>query len=352
MRRRGLALGLVLAAAVLAGCGGGSDGSAPSGAPRGFYGVISAEPLPGAQELARMGRGKVGTLRINLAWGSVQSGPDAPYDWSHFDDVIGGAARNGIRVLATVYSSPAWAEPSPEYPPLGARLPQFEHFAGAAARRYGSNGTFWKDHPELPKLPIVDWQAWNEPNTPLFWKPAPDSSRYLELLRGFGSAVRSADPDAHILLGGLFPTPTGGIPMVTFLSQLYQRGARTLFDAAAVHPYAGAPDNAIATIEEARRVMDRFGDSGASLWVTEIGWASAGQRSGVTIGPERQAEYLKRTFELAAADRERLRLDGVIWYSLNDTPGRFWTAHCGLFTLDGSAKPAWSAFTDLTGGTS
>ena len=99
--------------------------------------MISAEPLPGAAELARMGRGKVATLRVNLAWGSLQSGPDAPYDWSHYDDVVGGAARNGIRVLATVYSSPAWAEPSPEYPPLGSRLPQFEHFARAAAQRYG-----------------------------------------------------------------------------------------------------------------------------------------------------------------------------------------------------------------------
>jgi hypothetical protein len=40
----------------------------------------------------------------------------------------------------------------------------------------------------------------------------------------------------------------------------------------------------------------------------------------------------------------------VIWYSLNDTPGPLWPGHCGLFTLDGQAKPAWSAFTELTGG--
>ncbi|MGA9372594.1 MAG: hypothetical protein WBV53_12180, partial [Solirubrobacterales bacterium] len=63
---------MLLFAVVLAGCGGGGDG-APR-VPRGFYGVISAEPLPGAAELARMGDGRVGTLRINLAWGSVQSG--------------------------------------------------------------------------------------------------------------------------------------------------------------------------------------------------------------------------------------------------------------------------------------
>jgi hypothetical protein len=312
--------------------------------------VISAEPLPGAAELARMGRGKVGTLRVNLAWGSVQSGPEAPYDWSHYDDVVGQAAKNGIRVLATVYSSPTWAEPSPEYPPLGSRLPQFENFARAAAQRYGSNGTFWKDHPDLPKLPIVDWQAWNEPNSPLFWKPTPDASRYLELLRGFDSAIQGADPGARILLGGLFPTPKGGIDMDEFISQLYAGGGKGLFDAAAVHPYAGNPEAAIATVEDARKTMDRFHDPEASLWITEVGWASAGLPSGVTVGPARQAEYLTRTFELAARDRERLRLDGVIWYSLNDTPGSLWPGHCGLFTFDGSAKPSWSAFVEQTGG--
>jgi polysaccharide biosynthesis protein PslG len=297
-----------------------------------------------------MGRGKVGTLRVNLAWGAVQSDPGAPYDWGHYDDVVGNAAKNGIRVLATVYSSPAWAERTPEYPPLGSRLPQFEAFARAAAQRYGSDGTFWRENPDLPKLPIVDWQLWNEPNSPLFWKPAPDASGYLQLLRGFASAVRGADAGAQIMLGGLFPTPRGGIPMGTFISDLYRGGGRGLFDAAAVHPYAATPRDAIASTEDLRKVMDGFGDSGARLWITEVGWASGGRPSGLTVGPARQADYLTQTFELGAADRERLGLDGVVWYSLNDTPGPLWPGHCGLFTVDGSAKPSWDALVELTGG--
>jgi polysaccharide biosynthesis protein PslG len=352
LRGRGLALGLVLAAAILPGCGGGGGGGGgpPSGTPRGFYGVISAEPLPGASELARMGRGKVGTLRVNLAWGAVQSGPGAGYDWSHYDGVVGQAARNGIRVLATVYSSPVWAEPTPEYPPLGARLPGFEAFARAAARRYGSGGSFWSQNPDLPKLPITDWQLWNEPNTDLFWKPTPSASAYLELLRGFTSAIRGVDPGARILLGGLFPRPKGGIDMTDFLSQLYRGGGKGLFDAAAVHPYAANPSDALAFTRALRATMDRFDDAGAGIWITEVGWASAGAPSGLTVGPARQSDYLTRTFQLAAANRQRLGLDGVVWYSLNDTPGPLWPGHCGLFNLDGSAKPSWSAFVEQTGG--
>jgi hypothetical protein len=339
---------------VLGGCGGGgqSGTGSSSGAPRGFYGVISAEPLPNAAELARLGRGRVGTLRVNLAWGSVQATPGAAYDWSHYDSVVGQAAKNGIRVLATVYSSPTWAEPTPEYPPLGDRLPQFEDFARAAVRRYGSDGSFWKENPGLPKLPITNWQLWNEPNSPLFWKPRPDPAEYLALLRGFDRTARAADSRARILTGGLFPTPRGGIAMGHFMAALYRGGAKGLFNAAAIHPYAANPQNAIASTQNLRDVMDRFDDPEARLWITEVGWASAGQPSGLTVGPERQATYLTQTFELAAQNRERLGLDGVIWYSLNDTLGSVWPARCGLFALDGEPKPSWDAFVALTGGAS
>jgi hypothetical protein len=310
--------------------------------------VISAEPLPGSPELARLGRGEVGTLRINLAWGSVQSSPGAPFDWSHYDPVIAGAARNGIRVLATVYSSPEWAEPTPEYPPLGSRLSQFEDFVRAAAGRYGANGSFWREHPDMPKLPVTDWQVWNEPNSPLFWKPKPDPAGYLALLRGFDAAAHDADPAARIVLGGLFPTPRGGIEMGDFMRALYRGGAQDLFDAAAIHPYAANPQDALGRTGDLRDVMDHEGDQDGGIWISEVGWASAGQPSGLTVGPARQAAYLTQTYRLAAEARDRLELEGVIWFSLNDTPGPLWPGHCGLFELDGSAKPSWEAFVELT----
>ena len=89
---------------------------AAASAPHEFYGVIAADD-PDQTELARMGTGGVGTLRINLVWGAVESGPGAQLDWSHYDTLIGDAARQGIRVLPTVYSSPPWAAARDFYPP-------------------------------------------------------------------------------------------------------------------------------------------------------------------------------------------------------------------------------------------
>jgi polysaccharide biosynthesis protein PslG len=350
--RRGPALALTaLVTALLAACGGGDDGDGDDArearANDPFYGVISAEPLPSEEQLARLGEGGVGTLRINLAWGSVQPGPDAPYDWSHYDPVVRSAADNGIRVLATVYSTPSWAAASSETPPLGPLRAAFADFVRAAVERYGAGGTFWAEHPEVQELPITDWQAWNEPNFAHFWKPDPDAAQYLELLREFSSVIRDADPEARIMLGGLFPTPADGIALERFLTALYEDGARPLFDAVALHPYARTPADALARVQQAREIMRRFGDTDKPIWITEVGWASRGTPPALVVGPAGQADYVKKTFDLAAAERDRLGIAAVVWYSLNDTPGPLWVGHCGLFTVDGTAKPAWDAFAEV-----
>jgi hypothetical protein len=347
-----LALAAVLAvAALLAGCGESgsgadqSDESANANDP--FYGVISAEPTSGAL-LERLGRGGVGTLRVNLAWGSVQPAPDAPYNWSTYDLQVAAASVDGMRVLATVYGSPSWAEPTPEHPPLGSALPAFASFVRAAVQRYGIGGAFWSEHPTIPRRPIVDWQLWNEPNFGLFWKPAPSVRGYLELLRAFHGAVKGAAAGGNVLLAGLFPTPSGGISMRDFITELYRRGGGGLFDAAAIHPYAANPARAIALTAELRSLLDREGDQDKPIWITEVGWASGGVPSGLTVGPARQARYLRQVFELAADARQRLRIGGVVWFALTDTRGRTWPGHCGLFDLQGNPKPSWRALTDLT----
>ncbi len=353
--RAAVALLALICIAAAAGCGGGARGekSESTQAKDPFYGVVSAEPLPDEAQLATLGEGGVGTLRINLAWGSVQSGPSAPYDWSHYDPVIQGAAENGIRVLATVYSTPTWVAPTAEVPPLArSDLRMFDDFVRAAVERYGAGGSFWREHPDVPEMPITDWQLWNEPNSPLFWKPKPDPTRFLELLRTFHAAVKGADPQATILLGGLFPTPRHGLTLDDFLTALYEGGARSLFDAVAVHPYARTPRDAIDRVEQARQVMSGFGDTAKPIWITEVGWASTGTPPGLVVGLGGQANYVRQTFDLVSANRDRLRVAGVVWYSLNDTPGPLWVGHCGLFTVGRQAKPAWDAFARVAGGSS
>ena len=322
-----------------------------SAAPRSFYGVIPAND-PDSTEIARMGAGNVGTLRINFVWAAVQPTEGAAYDWAHYDPIIGEAARNGISVLPTVYSSPAWAANRPNYPPDSAHMDDFQAFVAAAAARYGANGSFWSEHPDIPKTPVVWWQLWNEVNSPSFWYSRPNARQYVALLRVFHNGVKSGDPSAKILLAGLFRTPQikHGIDLDRFLPALYRLHAKPLFDAASVHPYATTPASALAAVKEARKIMNRFKDKRASLFVTEIGWASGGNPTPLTVSPQRQAKYLRKSFGMLAANRRRLRIPAVIWYSWRDVPGGIWFFHTGLFTSDFDPKPSWSAFTALTGG--
>jgi polysaccharide biosynthesis protein PslG len=320
-------------------------------APRKFFGTIGYHEQT-ASEFNRMGKGKVGTLRVNFYWSEIQGLGPIYFDWSHYDDVIGHAAQNGIHVLPTVYGSPGWAAAKLNYPPDPSHRDEFAAFMKAAAERYGPTGTFWLTHPTIPKVPITEWQLWNEPSSPSFWLPRPRAKSYKKLLVAFNRGLHAGDPNAQVVLAGLFTKPNvhHGVPMTKYLSGLYRAHARKLFDKVAVHPYAETPDGVIDTVKLARKVMARHKDRKKKIWITEVGWASSGRPSPFTVKPNTQAKYLRKTFGKAAHKRGKLHIAGLIWFSFKDETPTVWIYRTGLFTVNGSAKPSWRSFVKFTGG--
>jgi polysaccharide biosynthesis protein PslG len=329
----------------------GLAGQAKAAAPRAFYGVMAASD-PDPTEIARMGTGMVGTLRINFVWSAVQPEQSSALNWSHYDAIIGAAAQQGIRVLPTVYSTPHWAAARDNFPPAKAHQGEFQTFVRDAAARYGSNGSFWTSNPSIPKLPVTDWQLWNEMNSPSFWFHKPSPKQYVGLLKVFHAGIKAGDPSAKIVLGGLFRTPRirNGIRLDRYLPGIYRAKGKKFFDAVAIHPYATTPQDAIRAVQDTRRIMAQFKDKKAKLWITEVGWATGGVATPLTVSPQRQAAYLRKTFNLLGKNRGRMRIAGVVWYSWRDLPGGVWFNHTGLFTQTLDPKPAWNAFVGLTGG--
>ncbi len=326
----------------------------PGPPPPSFYGVMAADD-PSPAEAARMGEGGVGTLRINLVWAWVQPNSPTEFDWRHYDQVIGDAARSGIRVLPTIYGSPSWAAVAQNYPPWQGdpRNPAaFRAFATAVAQRYGANGSFWAAHPDIPKLPVTWWQLWNEVSSSNFWDRTPKPREYLDLLRVFRLGIKEGDPRARILLAGLFPTPVAanGWMFQPYLRALYKAGGERLFDGVAIHPYGGTPEIAFQRVREVRRLMSRYGDSRTPIWITEVGWATDGIPSTAITSPTQQATYLVTTYQRLAAARKRLNIAGVIWFSFRDRPGWAWFNHTGLFTSRFEPKPSWIGFVRLPRG--
>ena len=329
-----------------------SSAAAAKRAPKSFYGVVAAAG-PSEAEMGRLGQGRVGTLRIVLNWGEVQAGGPSSFDWSRYDSIIGEAAEQGITVFPTVYGSPSWAADQPNHPPSTAHLGEFQEFVKAAAERYGSNGLFWTLNPLIPRMPIIDWQPWNEVNSPSFWSRKPSPKAYKTLLVAFNAGLSAGDPSGKVVLAGLFLTPriAFGVKLTKYLTGLYRAKARGLFDAVAVHPYATTPGKALQSVQVARDVMARFKDKSKPIYLTEVGWATGGQKTPLTVSAKKQASYVKSTYRLMAAKRKKLKIAGVMWYSLRDIGGSTWFNHTGLFSEGGSPKPSWFAYVQETGGT-
>jgi hypothetical protein len=189
-------------------------------------------------------------------------------------------------------------------------------------------------------------------NSPSFWFRKPNAKQYVSLLKVFNRGIKSGDPSAKIMLGGLFRTPRirNGVPLDRYLPAIYRAKGKKFFDAAAVHPYSTTPADALRAVKDTRKIMAGFKDKKAKLWITEIGWATGGVATPLTVSLQRQAGYLRRSYRMLAANAHRLKIGGVVWYSWRDLPGGIWFNHTGLFTASLDPKPSWNAFVGLTGG--
>ena len=209
MRRRGLAGTCIALAAI----GMLAAGSAHAAVPAGFYGVSPQKQL-GAADVDRMGRAKVGTLRFEIPWGHIDPSPAAgDNNWAATDALVADAARNGIELLPFFYSTPAWVAKGldrqrcsdtkcfPFAPRSRAALTAWQTFVADAAARYGPNGEFWAQNPQLPDDPIRAWQIWNEQNSPSFYRPKPKPKAFAKLLDASSRGIKSVDRGAEIILG-------------------------------------------------------------------------------------------------------------------------------------------------------
>jgi hypothetical protein len=336
-------------------------------APHSFFGVDAPGDTTDA-ELETMQEGGVTAVRWLTSWPALQHSAASPPDWSGVDRLVAGLAENHIEPIPMVYGSPCFVVDCAGHPPgEGVRQPPigtpearlaWAHFLGSLVDRYGPHGSLWSDHPALPRQPIRTWQIWNEQNAEQFYRPAPSVSGYLELLRISAQSIRSRDPGATILLGGMFGDPHApGVPAPEYLDDLYQAGGADYFDGVAAHPYSPDLAGVRSQIAQLRRVMDAHGDSATPIWVTELGWGATPDGKGKFADTiEGQATRLTEAFTLLAAQRRQWNIAKVLWYTWQDTPPDHaacsWCATAGLVDVDLQPKPVWAAYTALAGGTS
>lgn len=358
MRRRGSSTATCLALTAV--CALLVAGSQASVSANPFFGVVGVN-YPTQSELNRAARGGVGVFRMQFYWGNTEPNPgDRVYATT--DNLVVMAARAGLTLLPDLSGVPPWISRIPARPPIysAAQRSAWRGVLTDYARRYGTNGTFWTLHPELPKRPITTWEIWNEPNLGGFWGGKPSARGFARLLKVSAAGLRAGDPSAQILTGGVFPFHTirNTVDMTTYLNALYRvHGVKSSFDALGIHPYSPKPKGVIRWVRVARRIMRRHGDGGTPIWVSEFGWVTGGQKiqhSPVRTSFDQQAKRLSRTYGLFESKAASLGIASALWFSYTDhntTGPAFWTDRAGLFTVGGRPKPSWFAFARVAGGT-
>lgn len=327
--------------------------------PRGFIG-ISPQGYPNADDYALMREAGITSVRLPMNWAGIEPRARDRFkpDWSFLDGQVELAAENGMRPFMFVWGTPGWISPNLGAEPIvsARQRQQWLRFLRSAVLRYGTRGSFWREHRDLPRRPVRQWEIWNEENIVTFSKQ-PDPERFARLIRISGGLIHRLEKGSTVMLGGLFGRPLQIPPNVSsdgFLAGLYRvPGIKRYFDGVALHPYVADAGALEGQIERLRTVMAFNGDAATPLYVTEMGWGSDGFESRWERGPRGQARELDRAFAMLAGNRRRWRIGGVWWFSWTDQSGSCqFCDSAGLLTSRREAKPAWYRFNAWTGGDS
>ncbi len=298
----------------------------------------------------------VDTVRIDLSWSSLETAGRGRYsDWyvTKADTFFEHAQARGIKVVATLWSTPCWAATAPE------RLKQ------------DCSGKWWERgvHRYAPANPVdyadaAEWVArrwgdrmealevWNEPNIENFLRSSDPAGDYASILKAAYPRIKAAAPDLTVL-GGALAFSDGD-----FLTALYGHDIKGSYDAISYHPYGEArdPGHAGPPTEKKysyqlgsrwiRDLMVAHGDGATGMWQTEVGFSTC------TIGTSRwcvterrQARYTADLFRIA---REKMPyVKALVAYNLRnkgtdpaDREGQF-----GLLDRDFRPKPAYRSLT-------
>ena len=282
-------------------------------------------------------------VRLHVQWRDAEPSKGV-YDaakFAEYDNAVTVARAAGARVLFMVYEAPAWASGS-----SSSNVPRdpadYAAFVRYMAQRYRGQA--------------AAYEIWNEPGHPRFWSTGRNPVAYTKLLAAAYPAIKGADPQATVVLGGLSSYD------YKFLDEVYAAGGRGSFDAVALHPYTDCGISPLTTwydsagklfgyaftgYREVRKRMLALGDD-KPLWFTEMGWTTTSESCNTGawtsgVSETAQADYLTKAWDTMAKDPY---VQVAFWYNLRNEAGErdHVEGRWGLLHADFSPKPSAAAF--------
>lgn len=268
--------------------------------PAGFFGIngqfMRSDEIDRGKHLDEVAGAGLKEVRYSGLWHTIERKPPRrpvghTYDWRAQDRVVKMLARRGLRMYSLLSYGASWASirrlarrqawrypPRPEYHGAWAR------WAGATARRYGRNGTFWRQNPKLPYRPVRSYEIWNEVNHSYF-SFAKRPGEYAALYLRAHEEIKKVDPKARVVFAAhAFSNLERWLGAVVAARPELRKKVKV----AGIHLYGGSYRGAIKKLAGFRSIVDRFLGRRVELDITEDGInQSPGSR------PIRR-DYLKR----------------------------------------------------------
>lgn len=259
------------------------------------------------------------------------------YDWRATDAAVSASVSAGLQVNGILISTPEWAaDPANHGLPSGLFRPWndprnlWARFVRDAVSRYRGQ--------------VRAWEVWNEPDdAAVFWPGT--VADYYQLLKVSYQAIKSVDPSALVLIGGLAHWPNPG-----FLDELLRlmmadgtaRARGYYFDVLALHTYSRPSDVRDRVIQSRQKLEATVGPK--PIWVNEANvpaWDESPMHDyrpypwSATV--REQASYVIQAFAYAVVSGA----SKLFIYRWQDTE---WPEAFGLLRNDGSLRPAYVAY--------
>lgn len=292
-------------------------------------------------------------VRIPLIWSRVESQnvDPADYNWASTDNAVAIARSDmgQLNLIATIERLPSWAQLNPgdsDGPIHPDALDDFAEFLTATVERYDGDG--YRDAPGSPA--VRHWELFNEPDgNEERWGGY--GAEYAAMLEVAYEAIKTADSNAQVLLGGLAydwfdnEDPPGPFD-ANFLDDVLSAGGGAYFDVMNFHAYPvfasnwdEEPPRSTGLKEKTAAVRAKLAEYGVEkpMMITEAGYHNGTDRD--SSDAQQIARLMQLATHTAAADVEVL-----IWFMIHD-PGDFYPPY-GLVTKDDppEPKPAYTAY--------
>jgi len=192
-------------------------------------------------------------MRVGFGFSTVCKTPKQ-MTFDRFDQVVDKLADGGINMIAILQGFD-WevAKSRPELVPLYDHPEEWRKYVRATVERYHDR--------------IKHWVIWNEQDGG-FWKPKPDASQYVPLLKIAYEEIKAIDPSSQVIVGGLTNWNAG------YLKEMYAAGAKGYFDIMACHRYGWGMDGSPQVervMADLRQVMADNQQQDIPLWILECG---------------------------------------------------------------------------------